>query len=278
MNINNDNLKRYLREISLVPLLTKAEEKTLAYQVKSGNKKAKDKMITANLRLVVKIAGDFTGMGLPLPDLISEGNIGLVKAVNRFDPLKGSKLSTYASWWIKQGIKRAISNQGKTVRIPVHLVEKIGKANKVTKELSKEMGREPTDAELSTELGMSEDKVNKIKNSTVKLTHLDCEISDNSTTTFADIIEDDNAENPFKVLEHKDLLAKLPELLSILDERERAIIYYRYALDGGKEKTLEQVGKKFNITRERIRQLQNLALKKMHRHLLKSEEVHYNDD
>jgi RNA polymerase primary sigma factor len=278
MNINNDNLKRYLREISLIPLLTKSEEKALAYQVKSGNKKAKDKMVSANLRLVVKIAGDFTGMGLPLPDLISEGNIGLVKAVNRFDPLKGSKLSTYASWWIKQGIKRAISNQGKTVRIPVHLIEKIGKANKVTKELSKEMGREPTDAELSTELGMSEAKVNKIKNSTVKLTHLDCEVSEYSTTTFADIIEDDNAENPFKVLEHKDLLAKLPELLSILDERERAIIYYRYALDGGKEKTLEQVGKKFNITRERIRQLQNLALKKMHRHLLKSEEVKYNDD
>lgn len=278
MNINNDNLKRYLREISLIPLLKKSEERDLAYQVKQGNKKAKDKMISANLRLVVKIAGDFTGMGLPLPDLISEGNIGLVKAVNRFDPLKGSKLSTYASWWIKQGIKRAISNQGKTVRIPVHLVEKIGKANKVTKELSKEMGREPTDAELSTELGMSEAKVNKIKNSTVKLTHLDCEISEDSTTTFADIIEDDNAENPFKVLEHKDLLAKLPELLSILDERERAIIYYRYALDGGKEKTLEQVGKKFNITRERIRQLQNLALKKMHRHLLKSEEVKYNDD
>lgn len=278
MNINNDNLKRYLREISLIPLLKKSEERDLAYQVKQGNKKAKDKMISANLRLVVKIAGDFTGMGLPLPDLISEGNIGLVKAVNRFDPVKGSKLSTYASWWIKQGIKRAISNQGKTVRIPVHLVEKIGKANKVTKELSKEMGREPTDAELSTELGMSEAKVNKIKNSTVKLTHLDCEISEDSTTTFADIIEDDNAENPFKVLEHKDLLAKLPELLSILDDRERAIIYYRYALDGGKEKTLEQVGKKFNITRERIRQLQNLALKKMHRHLLKSEEVKYNDD
>ena len=278
MNIDNDNLKRYLREISLIPLLSKSEERQLAFQVKQGNKKAKDKMISANLRLVIKIAGDFTGMGLSLSDLISEGNIGLVKAVNRFDPAKGSKLSTYASWWIKQGIKRAISNQGKTVRIPVHLVEKIGKAKKITKVMSEEMGREPTDAELSQELGISEAKVSRIKNSTVKLTHLDSEISDDSTATFADIIQDENAENPFKVLEHKDLLAKLPELLSILDDREREIIKYRYALNGGKEKTLEQVGKKFNITRERIRQLQNLSLKKMYRHLLKSEEVNYNDD
>jgi RNA polymerase primary sigma factor len=271
MNINNDNLKRYLKEISLIPLISRKEEKELAKLIRQGNKNAKDKMINANLRLVVKIAGDFEGYGLPLSDLISEGNIGLMKAVNRFNPAKGSKLSTYASWWIKQSIKRSLANQSKTIRIPVHLVEKIHKARRVSSDMEKEIGREPTNAELSTELGISEAKVDKLKGSTVKMTHLDAEVSDDSPTTYADIIEDDNAENPFKALEHKDLLAKLPELLSILDEREKAIIFYRYGLDGKKEKTLEQVGKKFNITRERIRQLQNLALKKMHKYLLKSE-------
>src|SRR5678815_5190706 len=211
---SDTGIKIYLREIGQIPLLTPQEEIELAARIKVGDKEARAKMIRSNLRLVVKIAHDYANLGLPLLDLISEGNIGLMKAVERFDPAKGGKLSTYAAWWIKQSIKRALANQSKTIRLPVHLVDKISKMRRVAMQMSEELGREPSDDELAEEVG---------------------------------------------------------DLLSVLDEREKKIIFSRFGLDGRKAKTLEEVGKKFGVTRERIRQLQNIALMKLRRALQKKE-------
>ena len=275
MDTPDTNIGLYLREISQVPLLTPKEEIKLAAQIKRGSKKAREKMITANLRLVVKIAHDFSNYGLPLLDLVSEGNIGLMKAVERFDPMKGGKLSTYASWWIKQSIKRALANQSKTIRLPVHLVDKIGKIRRVSAQMTEELGREPSNDELAEELGLSEAKVAHLKNVAVRPASLDAKINADDDTAFGDLVSDERAEDPFAALRDKDLREEVGDLLDVLDPRERKIISFRFGLGGGKERTLEEVGHKFGVTRERIRQLQNIALLKMRKALRKREELKY---
>jgi RNA polymerase primary sigma factor len=273
MEAPDNNIGLYLREISQVPLLSPQDEVKLAGQIKRGNKKAREKMITANLRLVVKIAHDFGNYGLPLLDLISEGNIGLMKAVERFDPNKGGKLSTYASWWIKQSIKRALANQSKTIRLPVHLVDKIGKIRRVAAQMAEELGHEPTTEELAEELGLPVAKVAHLKTVAVRPASLDAKISADDDTAFGDLVGDDHAEDPFEALRDKDLQHEVGDLLNVLDPRERKIISFRFGLDGGRERTLEEVGHKFGVTRERIRQLQNIALLKMRKALRKREEL-----
>lgn len=275
MDSPDTNIGLYLREISQVPLLTPEEEVKLAAQIKRGNKRAREKMIMANLRLVVKIAHDFSNYGLPLLDLISEGNIGLMKAVERFDPKKGGKLSTYASWWIKQSIKRALANQSKTIRLPVHLVDKIGKIRRVAARMTEELGREPADEELAEELGLPLAKVTHLKNVAVRPASLDARISADDDTPFGDLVSDEKAENPFAVLRDKDLRGEVEDLLAALDSRERKIIAFRFGLEGGRERTLEEVGVKFGVTRERIRQLQNIALLKMRKALRKREQINF---
>jgi RNA polymerase primary sigma factor len=261
----------YLREIARFPLLTPEEEVKLARKIKRGDAQARAHMVRANLRLVVKIARDYQGLGLPLLDLISEGNIGLMKAVERFDPKKGGKLSTYAAWWIKQSIKRALANQSKTIRLPVHLVDKISKIRRVAIQMSEELGREPTDDELAEEIGMSSSKVAQLKTAAIRPASLDAPIGDDDSTEFGEIVGDAEAQDPFELLRDKDLRDEVGDLLDVLDERERKIINSRFGLDGQKPKTLEEVGEKFGVTRERIRQLQNIALHKMRRALSKKE-------
>jgi len=275
MDSPDNNIGLYLREISQVPLLTPQDEVKLAGQIKRGNKRAREKMITANLRLVVKIAHDFGNYGLPLLDLITEGNIGLMKAVERFDPKKGGKLSTYASWWIKQSIKRALANQSKTIRLPVHLVDKIGKIRRVAAQMTEELGHEPTTEELADELGLPPAKVAHLKSVAVRPASLDAKISADDDTAFGDLVSDDRAEDPFEALRDKDLRDEVGDLLDVLDPRERKIIAFRFGLSGGRERTLEEVGHKFGVTRERIRQLQNAALLKMRKALHKREELKF---
>ena len=275
MDSPDTNIGLYLREISQVPLLTPQEEVKLAAQIKRGNKKAREQMIKANLRLVVKISHDFSNYGLPLLDLVSEGNIGLMKAVERFDPKKGGKLSTYASWWIKQSIKRALANQSKTIRLPVHLVDKIGKIRRVSAQMTEELGREPSNEELAEELGLATAKVAHLKNVAVRPASLDAKISADDDTAFGDLVSDERAEDPFATLRDKDLREEVGDLLDVLDPRERKIISFRFGLAGGKERTLEEVGRKFGVTRERIRQLQNIALLKMRKALRKREEIKF---
>jgi len=264
-------IKIYLREIGQIALLTPEQEIQLAARIKKGDKEARAMMIRANLRLVVKIAHDYNNLGLPLLDLISEGNIGLMKAVERFDPAKGGKLSTYAAWWIKQSIKRALANQSKTIRLPVHLVDKISKMRRVALQMSEELGREPTDDELAEEVGMASAKVSQLKTVSIRPASLDAPISDDDTTEFGEIVGDEEALTPFEHLRDQNLRDEVADLIAVLDDREKKIIFSRFGLDGGKPKTLEEVGRKFGVTRERIRQLQNIALMKLRRALQKKE-------
>ena len=255
--------KLYLREIGQVKLLTPAEEIELAARIKKGDKKAREHMIKANLRLVVKIAHDYEGFGLPLLDLISEGNIGLMKAVERFDPSKGGKLSTYGSWWIKQSIKRALANQSKTIRLPVHLVDKISKMRRVAMKLQELFGREPTDEELAEEMGMTPSRVAQMRTAAIRPASLDAPIGDDDSNSYSEIIADENADTPYEQLEDQTVTRMLQEMVKTLDPREATILRYRFGLDGGSEKTLEEVGEKFGVTRERVRQIQNIALNKL---------------
>ena len=268
---SDSGIKIYLREIGQIPLLTIEQEIELAAKIKKGDKAARSLMIRSNLRLVVKIAHDYANLGLPLLDLISEGNIGLMKAVERFDPAKGGKLSTYAAWWIKQSIKRALANQSKTIRLPVHLVDKISKMRRVAMQMSEELGREPTDDELAEEVGLASGKISQLKTVSIRPASLDAPISDDDSTEFGEIVGDLEALTPFEQLRVQNLRDEVGDLLGVLDEREKKIIFSRFGLDGGKAKTLEEVGKKFGVTRERIRQLQNIALMKLRRALQKKE-------
>lgn len=262
--LERSNLQLYLQEIAKTPLLTLEEEFALAKKIRRGDKAARDHMIKANLRLVVKIAMDYKDFGLPLLDLISEGNIGLIKAVERFDPRKGGKLSTYAAWWIKQSIKRALANQSKTIRLPVHLVDKIAKMRRTAMALTEELGREPTDEEIAIELGIPTNKVAHLKSVSVRPASLDAPVGEESdSATFGDIVGDENAASPFESLRAKNVNADLHAMIESLDPREAEIIRYRFGLDGYDELTLEEVGRRFKVTRERVRQLQNLALSKM---------------
>ena len=271
-------IKLYLREIGQVKLLTPQEEIVLAARIKKGDKKARELMIKANLRLVVKIARDYEGIGLPLLDLISEGNIGLMKAVERFDPKKGGKLSTYGSWWIKQSIKRALANQSKTIRLPVHLVDKISKMRRVGMKLQEELGREPTDEELADEMDMTAARVRQMRMAAIRPASLDAPIGDDDSNNFSDVVEDENATSPYGNLEDKTVTGMLQDMVKHLDNREATILRYRFGLDGGAEKTLEEVGVKFGVTRERVRQIQNLALRKLRKMIEKLESTKKEED
>lgn len=256
-------LKLYLREIGKVKLLSVEEEYQLAARIKKGDKKASEKMVKANLRLVVKIARDYEGLGLPLLDLISEGNIGLMKAVERFDPAKGGKLSTYGSWWIKQSMKRALANQSKTIRLPVHMVDKISKMNRASRRLQEVLGREPSDEELADELGIKPARVAMMRMAATRPASLDAPVGDADNGTFAEVVRDENADDPFEELQAKGITGMLKDLVTNLTEREANILRARYGLDGGKTKTLEEIGADWGITRERARQIQNNALRKL---------------
>jgi RNA polymerase primary sigma factor len=262
---SENGIKIYLREIGQIPLLTPQQEIELAAKIKRGDKKARAQMIKANLRLVVKIAHDYSNLGLPLLDLISEGNIGLMKAVERFDPKKGGKLSTYGAWWIKQSIKRALANQAKTIRLPVHLVDKISKMKRVAMQMSEKLGREPTDQELADKLGLTRAKVAQLRQISVRPASLDAPIGDDDATEFSEIVGDENAPTPFEMLRDKTLRQDIIEVLAELDPREAEILTLRFGLDGNRPKTLEDVGRKFKVTRERVRQIQNIALHKLRR-------------
>ena len=281
---DRSNLQLYLQEIGKTALLTIEEEVKLARRIRRGDKAARDHMISANLRLVVKIAMDYKDFGLPLLDLISEGNIGLIKAVERFDPRKGGKLSTYAAWWIKQSIKRALANQSKTIRLPVHLVDKISKMRKTAMKLTEEFGREPTDEEIAIELQVPTSRVAHLKSVSVRPASLDAPIGDDGDSgTFGEIVGDDNASSPFESLREKTRNSDLYDMIGSLEPREAEIIKYRFGLDGRDELTLEEVGAKFKVTRERVRQLQNIALSKMrkalasHEHQRTAEEIEMED-
>jgi RNA polymerase primary sigma factor len=271
-------IKLYLREIGQVKLLTPQEEIELAAKIKKGDKKAREHMIKANLRLVVKIARDYEGLGLPLLDLISEGNIGLMKAVERFDPKKGGKLSTYGSWWIKQSIKRALANQSKTIRLPVHLVDKISKMRRTAMRMQEELGREPSDEELAAEIGTTAARVSQMRTASIRPASLDAPVGDDDSNNFSEIVEDERAENPYEELEDKTVTSMLQDMVKHLDHREATILRFRFGLDGGVEKTLEEVGEKFGVTRERVRQIQNLALRKLRKMIEKLEKTKAKED
>lgn len=273
MEDSETGFQQYLRDIAQFPLLTPLQEVQLAGRIRKGDQKARAEMVRSNLRLVVKIARDYANLGLPLLDLISEGNIGLMKAVERFDPSKGGKLSTYAAWWIKQSIKRALANQSKTIRLPVHLVDKISKMRRVAMQMTEELGREPSNDELAEEIGLSSLKIAQLKNASVRPTSLDAPINDeeDSSMEFSEIVGDTEAQDPFEYLRDKDLHDEVEVLLEVLDERERHILNSRFGLDGSSPKTLEEVGEKFGVTRERIRQLQNIALMKLRKAIYKKE-------
>jgi RNA polymerase primary sigma factor len=263
----------YLREIGQTKLLTPAEELVLAKRVRRGDKAAREQMIKANLRLVVKIAREYENYGLPLLDLINEGNIGLMKGVERFDPTKGAKLSTYASWWIKQSIKRALANQSKTIRLPVHVVDKIFHIRQAAMRLHEELGREPTDEELADELDMTAKRVAELRTAAIAPASLDAPLGDDETNTIGEVVSDEKADTPYQQLEGKTNTELIREMLDTLPPREATILRYRFGLDGDEEKTLEEVGQKFGVTRERIRQLQDIALKKLRKKIEKLEAV-----
>ncbi|MEN8679307.1 MAG: RNA polymerase sigma factor RpoD/SigA [Akkermansiaceae bacterium] len=267
----DSSVRLYMREIMKTDLLTPEQEVELAARIKTGDEKAREIMIKANLRLVVKLARDYSNYGVPLADLISEGNIGLMKAVEKFDPAKGGKLSTYAGWWIKQAIKRALANQGKTIRLPIHLVDKLARVRRITAMLTEELGEEPTNEMLSEVLGIPERKLAMLKQASQRPASLDAPVSDDSVSTYAEVIGDENAVSPLDELANKNYLDELDDMLEVLDARETEIIGSRFGLNGKKVMTLEEISHNFGVSRERIRQVQNAAISKMRKALRKKE-------
>lgn len=265
-------LSLYMREVGEVPLLTVEEENALAARIHAGDEAAREHMIRANLRLVVKIAREYDGLGLPLLDLINEGNIGLMKAVERFDPAKGGKLSTYSSWWIKQSMRRAIANQARTIRLPIHAIDKLSRAQRVANEFREDFGRDPSPEELADLLGVRSSRLNEIRTAAIRPASLDAPIGDDDTSLLAERVADDGAVDPYQALEEKSLLGMLGHLVDRLDPRERKILRMRFGLNGQKERTLEEIGASFGLTRERIRQLQNGALFKL-RQMIEEDQV-----
>jgi RNA polymerase primary sigma factor len=263
-SLHGDPLQLYLREIGRVKLLTPQEEIVLARRIRRGDKQAREQMIKANLRLVVKIARDYQGFGLPLLDLINEGNIGLMKGVRRFDPKKGAKLSTYASWWIKQAIKRALANQSKTIRLPVHVVDKVAHIRRAEVKLRELLDRDPTDDEVAHDLGLDARRVRRYRDAARAPVSLDSPIGhEDDSTSISEIVADANAPAPFDGLVKSNDNEMVQEVLATLDERESKILAIRFGLEDGKPRTLEEVGERFGVTRERIRQIQEEALQKM---------------
>jgi RNA polymerase primary sigma factor len=269
-NETGDSLQRYMQEIGKTPLLTREEENQLAAQVRRGNKRARERMIKANLRLVVKISYDYANFGMPLLDLINEGNIGLMKAVERFDPAKG-RLATYGSCWIKQSIKRALANQSKTIRLPVHMVEKVAGMRRTAVSLREELGREPTNEELGEEMGVTARRVALMRSATLQPTSLDAPLWDGDSTDFWAVIKDEAAGTPYDDLDAKTFKAMILDLVNALPRREAAILRARFGLDGEPEQTLEEIGRHLGVTRERIRQLKDQALATLRRMIEKLE-------
>jgi len=262
-SLHGDTLQLYLREIGRVKLITPQEEIRLARRIRRGDRQAREQMITANLRLVVKIAHDYEGLGLPLLDLINEGNIGLMKGVERFNPKKGAKLSTYAAWWIKQSIMRALANQSKTIRLPVHVVDKVAHIRKAEVKLREAFDREPTDQEVADHLGINPRRIQQYRNASKAPVSLDAPIGTDEPTRISDVVADPNAAAPFDRLVRENDSQLVQEVLATLTPRENTILAMRFGLDDGTPKTLEEIGEKLGVTRERIRQIQEEALQKM---------------
>lgn len=256
-------LSIYIREAGEVALLTPEQEVELAARIRQGDAAAREQMIRANLRFVIKIAREYEHLGMPLLDLINEGNIGLMKAVEKFDPAKGGKLSTYSSLWIKQQIRRALASQGKTIRLPVHVADKIYQLSQAEVRLRHLLGREATDDELAVELGIKVVRIAKLRRAAARPSSLDAPLGDEKSSTIAEVVADENARSPFEHLRDQTEVKLIRELVEKLPEREARIIRFRFGLDDGTERTLEDVGRRFKLTRERIRQLQNLALTKL---------------
>ena len=258
-----DTFQLYLREIGQVKLLTREEEIALAERIKLGDEQAREQMIKANLRLVVKIARDYEGLGLPLLDLISEGNIGLMKGVERFQPAKGAKLSTYAAWWIKQSIKRALANQSKTIRLPLHAEQKMAHVRKAELRLRETLERVATDEEVAEDVDLNPRRIRQYREASRAMVCLDSPVSGDDPTPISDIVADENAAAPSDELVKDNDNHLIQEVLATLNAREKKILMMRFGLDDGRSKTLEEISERFDITRERIRQLQEQALEKM---------------
>jgi RNA polymerase primary sigma factor len=258
-------IRYYLDQIGKTPLLTLEEETALARRVLKGDEAARQKMIQSNLRLVVRIAKDYDNFGLSLMDLISEGNFGLIKAVERFDPDKGGKLSTYASWWIKQAIKRALASNGKTIRLPVHMVDRIAQMRRVTARLTVEIGREPHNDEIAMAMEIPLAKVVHMKSIANRAASLDQPVGEEGDATLGDLVKDESERTPFETLRGKSDNAEITEMLAALEPREAEILTHRFGLNGESPLTLEEVGERFKLTRERVRQLQQSALMQLRR-------------
>lgn len=266
---SDDSVRLYLREIGKIPLLNAEEELALAKKVVSGDKRAKDKMAEANMRLVVSIAKRYSGRGLDFLDLIQEGNTGLLRAVEKFDPEKGFKFSTYATWWIRQAITRAIADQARTIRIPVHMVETINKLLRTQRRMTQELNREPTIEELGKELEMEPEKVEYVMKIKQDITSLDAGVGrdgDDEDSVLRDFIEDEESATPEESAASQLLKEQVQSILSTLSDREQKIIKMRFGLENGKSHTLEEVGQEFAVTRERIRQIEAKALAKLRKH------------
>jgi RNA polymerase primary sigma factor len=268
---SGDAFTIYMREIGQTRLLTPEEEVKLARRIKKGDADAREEMIKANLRLVVKIARDYEGLGLPLLDLINEGNIGLIKGVERFDPRKGAKFSTYAAWWIKQAIKRALANQSKTIRLPIHVVDKLFHIRKAESKLNSVLGREPTTGELSQELGIAPKRIDLYRRASVRPSSLDAPLGDDDSETVSEVVADERSQTPYRSLEEQGNVSLIREILPSLDAREQEILRVRFGLDDGEKLTLEELGDRFGVTRERIRQIQEMALAKLRGEIRKLE-------
>ncbi len=268
-DISDDSVRLYLREIGKIPLLTSEEELALAQKVVAGDKRAKDKMAEANMRLVVSIAKRYSGRGLDFLDLIQEGNTGLLRAVEKFDPDKGFKFSTYATWWIRQAITRAIADQARTIRIPVHMVETINKLLRTQRRMTQELNREPTIEELAKELEMEPEKVEYVIKIKQDITSLDAGVGrdgEDEDSTLGEFIEDEDGKTPQDSATEQLLKEQVQSVLSTLSDREQKIIKMRFGLENGKSHTLEEVGQEFAVTRERIRQIEAKALAKLRKH------------
>lgn len=266
-DIADDSVRLYLREIGKIPLLSSEEELELAQRVVAGDKDAKDKMAEANMRLVVSIAKRYVGRGLDLLDLIQEGNTGLLRAVEKFDPDKGFKFSTYATWWIRQAITRAIADQARTIRIPVHMVETINKLLRTQRRLTQELNREPSNEEIAAAMEIEVDKVEHIMKIKQDISSLDASIRDDEEeSVLADFIEDEDTITPEQSATNQLLKEQVKGMLGALTEREQKILKLRFGLEDGKQHTLEEVGQEFSVTRERIRQIEAKALAKLRKH------------
>jgi RNA polymerase primary sigma factor len=266
-------LRFYLDQIGKTPLLTPEQEAALARRVLKGDEEARQQMIQANLRLVVRIARDYEDFGLPFMDLISEGNVGLIKAVERFDPDKGGKLSTYAAWWIKQSIKRALASHGRSLRLPVHMVDRIAAMRRIIQQLTAELGREPSNDELAMVMELPLTKIAHLQTLAKRSASLDAPIGEDGDATLGDTVKDEAATNPYESLRGKSDRSDIEDLLKGLEPREAQIIRLRFGLDGEVPLTLEQVGVKFKLTRERVRQLEHLALMHLRRAMADKERI-----